>query len=124
MASKSEPNAGTSFDPSSGRVHRSLNSGRHGLDPLWRALVGNGGRSELLDKTQLTAHLSDTILHCVIISKKALRHFDTAPTFERCGGENCGNCEPSCEKCCESVSSRGATGPAVRSIDEAHLSLR
>jgi hypothetical protein len=21
--------------------------------------------------------------------------------FEHCGGERCGNCEPSCEQCCE-----------------------
>lgn len=23
--------------------------------------------------------------------------------FESCGGENCGNCEPSCETCCETM---------------------
>ena len=73
---------------------------------------------------ELTAYLRLTILNAVIITQKPLEHFETTPTFERCGGENCGNCEPSCEKCCESVSSQGGTGPAVRSVTEARLSLR
>ncbi|MBE2318367.1 hypothetical protein DVA67_020465 [Solirubrobacter sp. CPCC 204708] len=28
--------------------------------------------------------------------------------MESCGGENCGNCEPSCENCCETVVEAGA----------------
>ena len=52
----------------------------------------------------------------ITVETMNVRHHDELQ-FESCGGETCGNCEPSCESCCETLVPSGLeSGSPVSSV--------